>query len=82
MPNITLYALSTCIHCKKAKEFLDANSIPYDFTYVDKLEGDEKKQCVETVREINPGLSFPTIRVGDKVLVGFNEKELREVLEV
>ncbi|MDD2219047.1 MAG: glutaredoxin domain-containing protein, partial [Desulfoplanes sp.] len=39
--NVKLYALSTCIHCKNTKEFLDESNAEYDCCYVDKLEGDE-----------------------------------------
>ncbi|NCC06011.1 MAG: glutaredoxin family protein, partial [Proteobacteria bacterium] len=44
---ITLYALSTCIHCKKTKEYLDDCGAKYDCIFVDKLEGDERKQIIE-----------------------------------
>lgn len=81
MPKVTLYALSTCIHCKKAKEYLDSNNIAYDCTFVDKLDGDERAKAVSEVKKINPSLSFPTILVDDKVLVGFNKGELKEALE-
>lgn len=80
-PKVKLYALSTCIHCKKAKEYLDANNVEYDCTYVDKLDGDERQKMVSEVKQYNPALSFPTILVGDKVLVGFHKGELQEALE-
>ena len=80
MPSVKFYGLSTCIHCKKAKEFLDNCGIDYEHTLVDTLEGDEKKDCIEIVKQLNPRLSFPTICIGDKVVVGFDEKELKEAL--
>ncbi|MCX5829517.1 MAG: glutaredoxin family protein, partial [Deltaproteobacteria bacterium] len=30
----------------------------------------------------NPNRSFPTIVIGDKVIIGFNEKALREALGI
>jgi glutaredoxin len=52
----------------------------YDFVDVDLLEGEERKAILEDVKKINPKCSFPTIIIGDKVIVGFKESEIREAL--
>ena len=39
---IMLYALSTCIWCKKTKEFLSSVGVAYDYIYVDLLKGEER----------------------------------------
>ena len=36
--DVKLYALSTCIHCKKTKEFLTDSGISFDYLFVDLLE--------------------------------------------
>lgn len=79
---IFLYALSTCIHCRHAKEFLDDNNVPYDFVYVDKLVGEERQQTVAKMKEYNPRASFPTIVIndGEQVVVGFIKPKLEEAL--
>lgn len=81
-PDVILYALSTCVHCRHTREFLEENHINFDCTYVDKLEGDEQKQVLEKVREVNPRLSFPTMIVGSghTVVVGFNPDAIKEAL--
>lgn len=81
MPDIKLYALSTCIHCKNAKQYLDDCGIKYDCTFVDKLDGDEKKEVMAEVKKHNPALSFPTIIIGDKVVVGFHKEKIDEAVE-
>ncbi|WP_306439198.1 glutaredoxin family protein [Oceanidesulfovibrio indonesiensis] len=80
--NVTVYALSTCIHCKNAKQYLDERKVPYEAIHVDKTEGDERKKLVEEVKKYNPACSFPTIVVngGDRVIVGFRKNELEEAL--
>jgi len=79
MANVYLYALSTCIHCKNTKQFLDEKSIDYDFVYVDKLTGEEREKTIEEVKKYNPKLSFPTIVVdGDKIIVGLKQEEILE----
>ena len=79
---VKLYALSTCIHCKNAKEFLSQCGVATDCVDVDKLEGEDRKKLLEEIRKINPACSFPTIVVGDKVIVGFKKDELKEVLGI
>jgi len=78
--NVKVYALSTCIHCRNAKEFLNGRGVKYDVVDVDKLGGEERKEILEEVRSLNPNCSFPTIVVGDRVIVGFQEDEIKEAL--
>jgi glutaredoxin-like protein NrdH len=78
--SIQVYSLSTCSHCRAAKQLLNDCTVKYDFTDVDLFTGDERKAILEDVRKFNPKCSFPTIIIGDKVIVGFKEKEIREAL--
>jgi len=80
--NVKMYSLSTCSHCKATKRFLDECSVKYEFTDVDLLEGEERAAILEDVRKFNPRCSFPTIIIGDKVIVGFKENEIREALKL
>jgi glutaredoxin len=47
---------------------------------VDTLEGDERKAIIEDVKKFNPRCSFPTIIIGEKVIVGYKETEIKEAL--
>ena len=77
---VKMYTLSTCSHCKATKRFLDECRVKYEFTDVDLLQGEERKAILEDVRKFNPRCSFPTIIIGDKVIVGFKEDEIKEAL--
>lgn len=77
---VKMYTLSTCSHCKATKKFLDELNVRYEFTDVDLLEGEERKAVLNDVKKLNPRCSFPTIKIGDKVIVGFRENEIREAL--
>lgn len=79
---VMLYALSTCVHCRNCKEFLDENGVKYEFVYVDQLTGEERKACIEEVRKLNPSVSFPTLKVGEQVVVGFKKDDLIRLLGV
>ena len=74
-----LYTLSTCIHCRATKRFLKEHGIEYDCVDVDTLNGRERDKAREEVMKISGG-RFPTIVIGKKVIVGFQEDKLREVL--
>ena len=77
---VKLYSLSTCSHCKSTKKLLNDCTVLYEFVDVDLLEGEERKAILDDVRKFNPKCSFPTIIIGDKVIVGFKEKEIKEAL--
>jgi glutaredoxin-like protein NrdH len=80
--DIKLYALSTCIHCKNTKEFLGECGVDYECVDVDKLDGEERKEILEEIKKVNPGCSFPTIIIGDKIIVGFRKEEIKEALNL
>jgi len=79
-PKVFVYALSTCGHCRNAKKLLDSHNVQYDHIDVDLLPRDEMKAVLEDVRKVNPQTSFPTIVIGDKVIVGYRELEIMEAL--
>ena len=80
--DVVLYALSTCGWCKKTRMLLEEMEVEYDYIYVDLLEGDERQEIIEQVKEWNPKLSFPTLIIkNEECIVGFNEDKVRENLE-
>ena len=78
--SITLFALSTCIWCKKTKDLLSSIGVSFDYVYVDLLAGDDRSQAMAMVKRYNPSTSFPTLVIGEKSIVGFKEKEIKEAL--
>ena len=80
--SVKMYSLSTCSHCKATKKLLDECTIAYEFTDVDLLKGKERAAILEDVKKFNPNCSFPTIIIGDKVIVGYKEQEIKEALGI
>ena len=79
--SIRIFSLSTCSHCKAAKKFLNDHNVTFDFTDIDLLEGEEKALVIEEVRKYNPRLTFPTIIInGDRIIIGFQDREIKEAL--
>jgi len=77
---VKMYTLSTCSHCRATKKFLDACAVKYEFTDVDLLDLEERNLILEDIKRWNPRCSFPTIIIGDKVIVGYREDEIKEAL--
>ncbi|MBL7179205.1 MAG: glutaredoxin family protein [Pseudomonadota bacterium] len=78
--SVQLYSLSTCSHCKATKNLLADCTVKYEFVDVDLLQGEERAAILEDVKKFNPKCSFPTIIIGNTVIVGFKEKEIKEAL--
>ena len=79
---VKVYTLSTCSHCKATKKMLDECGVPYEFTDVDLLSSNELNAILEDVKKYNPQCTFPTIIIGDKVIIGFQEVAIREALGI
>jgi glutaredoxin len=47
---------------------------------VDLCTGDERERAINEVKKVNPQCSFPTLIIGDKVIVGYKEDEIKEAL--
>lgn len=78
---VVMYGLSTCVWCNKTKKLLTDLGVDFDFIYVDKLDGEEEDQAIEELRRFNTSASFPTTIInGEKAIVGFKEKQIREAL--
>ncbi|MCX5719622.1 MAG: glutaredoxin family protein [Nitrospirae bacterium] len=79
-PHVKIYTLSTCSHCKATKKLLDECAVKYEFTDIDLLTGEEQRAILEDVKKLNSRCTFPTIIIGDKVIVGYQEEEIKKAL--
>ena len=81
--HILVYALSTCVWCRRVKSFLQNEGLEFDFIDVDMLDSGTSEQVEMELQRWNPRHSFPTIVINqEQCLVGFDEVRLREVLEL
>ena len=63
-------------------EFLDQHQVEFSFVNVDELEGTARREMVKEVKELNKRCTFPTLVVGEQVVVGFKEEEVRQTLRL
>ncbi len=74
---VVIYTTKTCPWCKKTKEFLNQHNIEYKEIDV----GEDKKAAEEMVKK-SGHMGTPVIDVDGKIIVGFNEEKLKEVLKL
>lgn len=78
---VKLFALSTCVWCKRTTQLLNNLGVEYDYIFLDQLEGEARENTRKEVEKWNPACSFPTLVINDnKCIVGFKEDEIREAL--
>ena len=77
---VTLYALSTCVWCRKTKQLLNDLGVEYRYIDVDLLEGEARTQATEELKRLNPRCSFPTVAINGMCIVGFDEQKIQEAL--
>jgi glutaredoxin len=77
--DVVLYALSTCVWCRKTRRLLEELGIAYSYTNVDLLTGEEREAARREVVKWNPRQSFPTLIINnERSIVGFSEEKIRE----
>ena len=81
-PKVKIFTLSTCSHCKATKKFLNDNGIKFEFVDVDQFQGADRENILNEVVKYNPQRSFPTIIIGDRIIIGFKEDDIRKALGI
>lgn len=77
MKNVTIYSTPTCHFCHAAKEFFDENKI----TYTDHDVASDMEKRSEMIG-MTGQMGVPVIRIGDDIVVGFDEEKVKELLEI
>ncbi len=78
---VVLYALSTCVWCKKTKELLSELGVDFSYLFVDLLPDNELDEILKEMEQFNPKGSFPTLVINnEKCIVGYRENDIREAL--
>lgn len=80
--HVVLFALSTCVWCKKTKKLLKEIGAEYYYVDADLLQGKDRETLLDELKKWNPRCSFPTLIVNnDTCIIGYDEHKVREVLK-
>jgi glutaredoxin 3 len=74
-PTVTVYSTPTCHFCHMAKDFFTAHDVVFtDYNVATDL--DKRREMVQRSGQ----MGVPVIYVGDKMIVGFDEEQLTQLL--
>lgn len=78
---VLLYALSTCIWCRKTRQLLEDENVAFDCVYVDLLDAEGRKACRKHIRRFGDRTSFPAIIFDDTdCIIGYRPDAIKERL--
>lgn len=75
--SVQIYSTPSCHFCHAAKDFFTANNV--EFTDYDVAADVDKRQ---EMIEMTGQMGVPVIRIGDDVVVGFDEAKVKELLSI
>jgi len=74
---VTIYSTPSCHFCHAAKDFFTENNVAFtDFDVASDLT--KRQEMIEMTGQ----MGVPVIRIGDDVVVGFDESKVKELLGV
>lgn len=74
---VTIYSTPVCHFCHAAKDFFAENNIAY--TEHDVAADSEKRQ---EMIDLTGQMGVPVIKIGDDVIIGFDEPKVKELLRL
>jgi len=72
---VTIYSTPVCHFCHAAKDFFTANNVKFTEHDV-AADADKRQEMIEMTNQ----MGVPVIRIGDDVVIGFDEDKLKELL--
>jgi len=73
---VIMYSTTWCGACKAARRYFEENGVRYD-----ERDIEENDEWYEQCRALNPRMSVPTIRVGNRMMVGFSAANFEQLVE-
>jgi len=77
MPKVIVYSTQSCPWCAKVKEFFKENKIKFENKDVGENRAAAKEMIIKSSQR-----GVPVIDVNGKIIVGFDEDELRRALKL
>ena len=73
--DVTIYSTPVCHYCQAAKEFFKENNVAYAEHDV-AGDADKRQEMIEMTGQ----MGVPVIRIGDDVIIGFDQQKIEELL--
>lgn len=80
MKKVTIYALSTCLWCRKTKKYFEENKVPFEAVDYDKQDEARQQEMAAEMKQAGYNRSFPFIKIGSACTQGFDPAEFEKLL--
>lgn len=80
MKKVKMYTLSTCLWCKRTKQFFADRKIPFEAVDYDKVDEAEQERIMAEMRGNGGGGSFPYVIIGFDVVQGYEPDEFERLM--
>ncbi len=78
---VVLYALSTCIWCRKTKKLLERLGVDYRLVEVDRLPREERGEARDEMERWSDAAGFPLLVIrAEKAIGGYRPDEIEREL--
>ena len=81
VPKVSMYTLSTCPSCDKAKKFFSERHIPFEFINYDLADQATQERIMREL-EAEEVQAFPFVHIGDQTVQGYNPKRFAKLLGI
>ena len=80
---VLMYAISTCMWCKRAKKFLKDHNVEYTYVDVDLCTPEDRETIRREILARGGSLVYPVIIVDDRIVInGFRTDKIREAVGI
>ena len=76
MKSVTIYTTPTCVYCLVAKNYFDSKNIHYQ-----EVDITQDEEALKWVVETTHHSAVPVIKIGKRVVVGFDKPTIDELLK-
>lgn len=77
MPKVKIYTTPSCVYCKMAKEFFKKNDVEYE-----ELDVARDITARDEMLKKSGQMGVPVIDINGKIIVGFDEPKLKDILKI
>ena len=81
--HVLLFTLTTCLRCKKTKDYLIEQDIAFEYIDVDVISEENRREIVDILVSMKIPVGFPVSVIDDtKIISGYHPDELKETLKL
>ena len=80
MKKVTIYALSTCLWCKKTKKYFEDRKVEFETVDYDKQDEARQEELMAEMRAAGGTGSFPFVKIGGASTQGYDPEEFEKLV--